>query len=800
MTKLRCRLFSGVLLLALAFAAPLKAQVLDFYDVNAYRSIYLNFSQVNYWTLLTNNYATQTEIPADMVVDGVTYPNVGVRFRGNTSYTQLPVGSQKKSFNIRTDSLVLGQDIQGYSNLNLNNGFHDPTFMREFVTYKVMREYGPAPGCNFVKLYLNNVYWGVYINVQQPNKDWAGQWFRSNDGNRYRGFPETGSFSNGRCALTWLGSLASAYLSAYQTNQGDGTDLMLCCDLLNNTPAVMIETILPAIFSVDQFYRYAATMNIMLQLDSYLQSGKDHYLYHDDVYGQFHMFPFDLNEAFGAGGGSTTTSMWQFTTDVYRPAFTKTINVTQWRNRYIAHYRNIAENSMSWAALGPVITQFQSMIAADVAADTKKIYTTAQFTQNITSTVIGAGGTMPGLQPTITGRDTYLSALADLNTPQATLSNLARSPLSPSPTQQVTFTVQAAGPAAAVSLWRRSTGPFTKTAMFDDGLHGDGAAGDGTWGVIQGPYAPGTLLDYYAEVSTATGTVTYLPKTAEFKPPFFQVSWNTGTSPIRINEILASNGSVLQDPAGEFDDCMELYNDSNAAVNVGGMFVTDTLLNPMKYMLPAGTTIPAHGTLLIWCDENGLTQGPLHANFKFSAASGETAALFATDGATLLDSVSFGPQTLNVSIGRLYDGTSPWVSFPVPSMNARNELPGCGVRSYSHLSVTNHTLQHDLVGSAAVGGTLALQLSAGPANATGALVISWASDYAAVPSSNLVALVSLSLNPLIVPITLDGSGTFSLPMTLPNNPALAGLRVCTQGAALGAGLQLSNALEITICP
>jgi len=781
-------------------AAPATAQVLDFYDENAYRSIYLNFSQTNYWTLLTNNYATQVELPATMIVDGVTYPSVGVRFRGNTSYTQLPPGSQKKSFNIRTDSFVPGQDVLGYSNLNLNNGFHDPTFVREFLTYKIMRQYGPAPRCNFVKLYLNNIYWGVYINVQQPNKDWAGQWFRSNDGNRYRGFPESGTFGNGRCALTYLGTLPSAYLSAYQANQGDGTDLMLCCDLLNNTPQSNIETILPAIFSVDQFYRYAATMNILLQLDSYLQSGKDHYLYHDDVYGQFHMFPFDLNEAFGSAGGSTTTNMWQYTTDPYRPAFTKTINIPQWRNRYIAHYRNIADTSMNWATLGPIITQFQSMIAADVAADTKKIYTTAQFTQNITSTVTGPGGTIQGLQPIITGRDAYLATVPELVTPQATLASLAHSPLSPSAAQQVTFTVQASGPVSSVSLWRRSSGPFTKTAMFDDGLHGDGAAGDGIFGVIQGPYAPGTLIDYYAEAATAAGVVSYLPKTAEFKAPYFQVAWNTGVSPIKINEVLASNGSVIQDPAGEFDDCMELYNDSNAAVDVGGMYVTDTLLNPTKYMLPLGTTIPANGTLLIWCDENGQSQGPLHANFKFSASNGELAALFATDGSTLLDCIIFGVQTLDVSIGRMFDGVGTWVSYPTPSMGVRNELPGCGIRNYSHASVTNHTLQHDLVGSAAVGASMALTLTGALANAAGGLVITWAPDYVSVPSTNGVALVSLATNPLILPITMDGSGNFTLPVSLPNDPALAGLRVYTQGVAMGTSLLFSNALEITICP
>ena len=247
--------------------APLAAQVPDLYDPDAYRSVYLQFNQANWWQQLEQNYAPEIEIPADMTVDSVVYPGVGVRFRGNTSYTWLPTGCQKKSFNISVDFTQPGLDLYGYDHLNLNNGFHDPTFLREFLTYMVCRRHGCAPKANFVKLYLNNQYWGVYINVQQPNKDWAKEWFRSNNGTRYRGYPTSGMFNNGRCCFTWLGSTVSLYLAAYQAKSGDGTDLMNLCNVLNNTPSAQLQAALPAVFNLDQFYRYAACMNIMTQTD-----------------------------------------------------------------------------------------------------------------------------------------------------------------------------------------------------------------------------------------------------------------------------------------------------------------------------------------------------------------------------------------------------------------------------------------------------------------------------------------------------------------------------------------------------
>ncbi|MBL8897197.1 MAG: CotH kinase family protein, partial [Planctomycetes bacterium] len=430
--------------LALALGTLATAQVPDFYAESAYRSIYLQFNQANYWAQLEANYVSEVEIPADMTVDGIVYPSVAVRFRGNTSYTWLPAGSQKKSFNIRTDVFVPGQDLYGYDHINLNNGFHDPTFLREFATYWVMRRHGPAPKCNFVKLYLNGQYWGVYINVQQPNKDWAKDWFRSNDGNRYRGFPTTGSFSNGRCALTWLGATVANYLAAYQAKQGDGTDLMQLCNVLNNTPSAQLQAALPAWFNVDQFYRYASVMNIMTQDDSYIGSGKDHFLYRDEAHGDFHMFPFDLNEALA---GSTSMNPWLNTTATSKPAFSKTLIFPDWRERYDAHYRNILETSFSWSVLGPVLQQYHAMIAADVAADTKKIYSTAAFTQNLTQSVViqelGRNVTVPGLQPLIQGRETFLRGQSELNRTRVTLSNLVRSPQNPSANQSICINVTA---------------------------------------------------------------------------------------------------------------------------------------------------------------------------------------------------------------------------------------------------------------------------------------------------------------------------------------------------------------------
>ncbi|MCK4579043.1 MAG: T9SS type A sorting domain-containing protein, partial [Candidatus Marinimicrobia bacterium] len=69
--------------------------------------------------------------------------------------------------------------------------------------------------------------------------------------------------------------------------------------------------------------------------------------------------------------------------------------------------------------------------------------------------------------------------------------------------------------------------------------------------------------------------------------------------------------------------------------------------------------------LLVWCD-NDAGQAGLHAFFKLNAG-GEYLALVADDGATIIDFVSFGTQTTDISFGRYPDASDNWASLtPTP--------------------------------------------------------------------------------------------------------------------------------------
>lgn len=147
-----------------------------------------------------------------------------------------------------------------------------------------------------------------------------------------------------------------------------------------------------------------------------------------------------------------------------------------------------------------------------------------------------------------------------------------------------------------------------------------------------------------------------------------------------LNEWLADNVSTLPDPAdGQYEDWFELYNPGNAPVDLGGYYLTDHLTNRFQFRIPNNGqyVVPPGGYLLVWADnepnQNRADRPDLHVSFALNKA-GEAIGLFAADG-TLIDAITFGPQTTDVSEGRHPDGSPSVVTFAQPTPRATNRLP-----------------------------------------------------------------------------------------------------------------------------
>lgn len=157
---------------------------------------------------------------------------------------------------------------------------------------------------------------------------------------------------------------------------------------------------------------------------------------------------------------------------------------------------------------------------------------------------------------------------------------------------------------------------------------------------------------------------------------------------------MASNDFSFTDEAGGFDDWIEIYNGGTTPVDIGGMYVSDNLANLTLWQIPTTapeiTTIPAGGFLVVWADKD-TGQGVLHVNLKLSAG-GEAIALTASDGTTIIDSLTFGAQSSDVSLGRMPDGSENWQSFGEHTEMGYTGSPG---RSNTTLRINEFLAKND---------------------------------------------------------------------------------------------------------
>jgi CotH kinase protein/Lamin Tail Domain/Secretion system C-terminal sorting domain len=639
--------------------------VTGFYEPGKIRNIYLWFSQSDYWQQLKNNYSSRTDIPALMVFEGDTFPNVGVHFKGNTSYNTT-INSDKKSFGINMDYLNPDQDVMGYETLNLNNAADDASFMREILYERSISRHIPSAKTNYVRLFLNGQSWGIYPNVQQINGDFLKDWFFSNDGTRWRADRPAGTttggmgggWGDGTAALNNLGTDTAQYQKYYDLRSTSKAqpwdDLVKVCQVLNLTPLANLDTAIQRYLDLDRTLWFLASEIAFSDDDSYVFKGKmDYYLYWDPETGRITPLEADANTVMKSN--ALTWSPFYNATKVNYPLLNRLLAVPSIRQRYLAHLRTIIAEEMDPVKFAALIDETDALINADVQADPKKLYTYAQYNTEKTAlknwisskrTNLLNNAEVKLVGPTIDAVK-LISAAGEWGTPVANEKTNV--------TAQVT---NAEGVGGVVLYYSGSIyGNFLKINMLDDGKSGDGAAGDGLYGAELPGFPLGTHLRFYVEAKSANtaGTLSYMPVGADHDVYYINIgaAWASNTTVI-INEIMAQNQSIVKDEAGQYEDWIELYNLTDQPINLGGYALSDDVAKPTKWLIPSGTVIEAKNYLVVWADEDS-TDGPLHANFKLSA-SGESLTLINAN-LQLLDTLNFGQQIVDKGYARVPNGT-----------------------------------------------------------------------------------------------------------------------------------------------
>lgn len=661
-------------------------RVTGFYDTTQIKDLKLYFTQADFLAQLTANKTLDKDLGARMVYDGKTYPNVGVSFKGNTSYQGVR-NQDKKSFGITLDFLDPNQDVDGYQTLNLNNAYQDASMMREVVYGMLARRHNPSVRANFVHLYLNDVDWGVYPNIQQVNGEFIKDWYFSNDGARWRaeapggtgvappppgGGGGGGGFGAGRSGLNFLGLDTTLYKAAYNLKSSKIANpwryLASTAEKLNQSTPAQLEATINDFLDLDRTLWFLATENMFVDDDSYInKGGMDYYVYYDSETGRITPLETDGNSAISLNRATSWSPFFNANNANY-PLLNKLLAVPAFRQRYLAHIRVLNEEVINPAVSHPLVDALARQIDPLVKADPKALYTHTAFLTEVRNlktyftnryNYIKAFTEVARVSPTI-AKTTYASAGTDWNPP----------------TDKATVTVRTSVSStegiSAVWLYytAKLVGKFTKIAMRDDGKSGDGGANDGVFGAEIPAQAGNSHVRYYIEAVSANSvnTVSYDPAGAEHNVYLYQVKANLpATRTLVLNELEAANTKIL-DENKQADDWIELYNLTTNAIDLSGYYLSDNVTNPKKWQFPKNTSIPAKDYVIVWADEDG-SQGPLHASFKLSQ-SGEAVYLSNPSG-EWVDQVSFGAQLDDMGFARYPNGTGAF-RIQAPTFKTHN--------------------------------------------------------------------------------------------------------------------------------
>ena len=313
------------------------------------------------WSYCMTDSFEERYVPIDFWYDNELIPDVALRTKGNSSLGQA-VGWESPRLPLAVDFNLFNRarTFHGVKKVFLNNGWSDPTLIREVVAYEIFEKMDiPTPRSSLVDVWVNDIHLGVYTMVEAVDQTFLQRHFADASGNLYKphlasarldwteadaekpfnrmfmppvepprntalytnlggaplinilralglqqsvsiyepGPPLEGNVFRGLPPTEMPRNyLEGVYLKTNENNP-DYSALLRFLEVLNNEPDETFQEEIEKVLDVDEVLRYIAVSAAILHLDNYIGIGHNNYLY--EVNGKFSIIPWDLNMAFG---------------------------------------------------------------------------------------------------------------------------------------------------------------------------------------------------------------------------------------------------------------------------------------------------------------------------------------------------------------------------------------------------------------------------------------------------------------------------------------------------------------------
>lgn len=460
-------------------------------------------------------------------INGVRFDSVGIRYKGNSSYFRTrKETSRKLPFNVKLNFRLKDQKLEGgHTSIKLSNAFLDPSFVRDPLAYFVIRRYMPAPRCNFSKVFINQDFFGLYINTESIDELFIEKHFGTQAGflvkcdpdNWKRVRSQTGCPKGENASMMYLNDSPGCYDAFYEVDDAASwKPLINIIKVLNQEPA-KVETVL----NIDQTLWMHALNNVLVNLDSYTGSLSHNYYLWIDSTGVGHPLIWDLNMSFGGWRRDFSfntmsdeelieySPLAEFN-NAKRPLISKVLRTPLFRKIYIAHIKTIVTD---YLATGLWLTETEAMmkeIDPWVKKDSLKLYSYDDFKNSLDKTMTVGPDKIIGLRELMDRRTKYLLRHPALNKEQPTIATVKHTVLE----DNVLVTAEIKNTENAWLFYRKDRQfAFTRLPMNDAGDNGDATAGDGIFSAT----VPRAEIVHYYIVGENNDAATLHPERASFE-------------------------------------------------------------------------------------------------------------------------------------------------------------------------------------------------------------------------------------------------------------------------------------------
>lgn len=312
-------------------------------------------------------------VESEVKFNDKTWSHVGIRVKGNSSLLNT-FRSRGKKFSFKLDfeqfedsfPSTKNQRFYGFKQLNLNNNFQDPSFMREKVAADLFRAFGlVAARASFYEVYIDlgtgiPEYFGLYTLLEEMDDSPIKTQLNNKKGNLYKPENQSATFAKDTFVEEDMRKKNNKSVSDY-------SDVKKLHAVINSsertTDPIAWKTELEAVFNVDIFLKWLAVNATIQNWDSYGQSAHNYYMYNNPADSLLTWIPWDHNEALQKGKGRGSMDLSLATQGGNWPLIEYIIEQPEYLERYKAYLLQFIEEDFSTEKITEMYTEYGKLLS-----------------------------------------------------------------------------------------------------------------------------------------------------------------------------------------------------------------------------------------------------------------------------------------------------------------------------------------------------------------------------------------------------------------------------------------------------